>query len=110
VLLVRFEFLVAITVRWYRSDAEDGEHIRALSLSDYVSGDDSIGDRTGCNGDYVEPRIVTPRVQKTRHRMKIVALKWTPLAIVSIGEERRMLFLFYFQLRTATLSLLCDLG
>jgi hypothetical protein len=42
VLLVRSEFLVAITVRWYQSDAEDGERIRALSLSDDVSGDDSI--------------------------------------------------------------------
>jgi len=109
VLLVRSEFLVAITVRWYPSDAEDGERIRALSLPDDVSGDDSIGDRTGCNGDYVEPRKVTPRVQKTRHRMKIVALKWTLRAIVSIAKEKRKLILF-FQLRTAALSLLCDLG
>jgi hypothetical protein len=32
---------------------------------------------------------LTPRVQKTRHRIKIVALKWTLLAIVSIGNEKR---------------------
>jgi hypothetical protein len=58
-------------------------------LSDDVSGDDSTEDRTECNGDDMEPRKVTPRVQKTRHRMKIVALKWTLLAIVSIGKEKR---------------------
>jgi hypothetical protein len=38
--------------RLYRSDAKNAERIRAMILSD----DDSINDRTECDGDYDEPR------------------------------------------------------
>jgi hypothetical protein len=62
--------------------------IRAMILCDDVSGDDSIEDRKKCFGNYMEPRKVTLRVQKTRHRMKIGALKWTLLVIVPIGKEK----------------------
>jgi len=89
VLLVRSYFLVAVTDRCYRSDAEDAERIRAMIFSGDVNGDDSTEDRTECNGNYMEPRKLTPRVQKKRHRMKVVALKWTLLAVVSIGKEKR---------------------
>ena len=38
------------------SNAEYAERIRAMILSDDVSGDDSIDDETECDGDYVETR------------------------------------------------------
>jgi hypothetical protein len=80
---------VAVTDRWYRSDAESAERIPAVILSVDIIGDDSTEDRAECNRDYMEPRKVTPTVQKTRQRMKIVALKWTLLAIVSIRKGKR---------------------
>jgi len=73
----------------YRSDTEDAKRIHAVILSDDVNGYDNTGDRTEFNGNYIEPRKVTSRVQKTRHRMKIVAINWTLLAIVSMGKEKR---------------------
>ena len=67
---------MAVTDRWYRSDADDAARIRAMILCDDVDGDDSNADRTECDGNCMEPRKLTSRVQKTRHRMNIpVALQ-----------------------------------
>jgi hypothetical protein len=49
-------FLAAVIAGLHRSNAEYGEGKGSVVLSDYVSDDDSIGDGTECDGDYVEGR------------------------------------------------------
>jgi hypothetical protein len=55
-LLVRSWLLAAVMDRLYRSNADDAERIRAMTLSDDVSDDYSTHDGTECDREYVEPR------------------------------------------------------
>jgi len=74
--------------RFYSSNAEDAEWIRAIVLFDEVSDDDSIDDGTECDGNYVELGEVTRRVQKKLRRKIIAAMKWTLLTAVVIGKDK----------------------
>ena len=56
VLLVRCWIVAAVVDRLYRINAEGAERIRAMILSDDVSGDDSFDDGTECDGDNAERR------------------------------------------------------
>ena len=77
VLLVRCSTVAAVADCLWRVNAEGAERIRAMMLSDDVSGDDSFDDGTECDGGNV-----TGRVEKTLGRMITAALKWTLLRAV----------------------------
>lgn len=76
--------------RFYRSNAEYAERIRAVVLYDYVSDDFGTNDMTESDEDYVEAREGTRRAQKTlRRRMMSAVMKWTLLTIVFIRKASR---------------------
>jgi hypothetical protein len=64
--------------RLYRSNADDADSIRAMTLSDYVSDDYSTDDGTECEGEYVEPRQCNRR-----------NVGWSGATDVSLERTRR---------------------